>query len=122
MRQYQCRLLQLCNDVGHSEGFAGTGDAQQCFKAISGLETADQLFNSLGLISGRLKLRYKFKGFGLAFQNNTSYNKYQTISIISQDFGQKKSNFTVLERKAFEYEILLKYHERSDIIFMLEIH
>ena len=54
--QNQRRPIDLLDDVGHREGLAGAGDAEQCLVPIAGVQPFDQLVDRLGLVSGRLDI------------------------------------------------------------------
>ncbi len=51
VRQNQRRAIHLLNDLGHGEGLARSGDAEQHLMFVSGLKTRDQLINRAWLIA-----------------------------------------------------------------------
>ena len=50
-RQDQGRALQMLDDMGHGEGLARAGDAQQDLVALLALEPGDELDDGLGLVA-----------------------------------------------------------------------
>ena len=61
MRDNQRRSLQLFNDIGHREGFAGTGYAEQRLKLVALTEALHQFCNRLRLVAGRCVRRMQMK-------------------------------------------------------------
>ena len=61
MRQHQRRLVQSLNHIRHRKRLAGTCNAQKRLKLVSLPESLHQRLNGLGLIAGRLVLRYQFE-------------------------------------------------------------
>ncbi len=57
------RTFKLLNDIGGGKGFARAGHAQQCLVHQAVFDTFAQLFNRLGLVSGRLIIGHQFKFF-----------------------------------------------------------
>ena len=57
MGHNQRRALQGLDDVGHGEGLARTGDAEQDAVAIAVAEAFEQVTDGLGLIAGGLEVR-----------------------------------------------------------------
>ncbi len=55
-RQHQGRALQFGDDVGHGEGLARAGDAEQHLIALVRLQPRDQFVDGLGLIAGGLEV------------------------------------------------------------------
>ncbi len=53
--------LQLLDDVGNGEGFAGAGCAKQHLVAVALFDACDQFFNCLRLISGGFVGGMKFE-------------------------------------------------------------
>ena len=53
-RQDQGRALQMLDDMGHGEGLARAGNAQQDLVALLALEPRDELDDGLGLVAGGL--------------------------------------------------------------------
>jgi hypothetical protein len=49
------------DDVGHGEGLAGAGDAEERLVAVPVLDRANQFFDGLGLIPGGLVVGVQFK-------------------------------------------------------------
>ena len=49
------------DDVGHGEGLAGAGDAQQGLVAVALAEAGHQLLDRLGLVAGGLKSETSWK-------------------------------------------------------------
>ena len=54
MGQHQRGAVAPRDDVGHGEGFAGAGDAQQRLAALAGLHAGGQQVDGLRLIAGGL--------------------------------------------------------------------
>ena len=50
--QHQRRSVQLCDDVGHGKGLAGTGDAQQHLFVYSVFDALYQALDGLRLVTG----------------------------------------------------------------------
>jgi hypothetical protein len=46
--------LDLLDDLGHGEGLAGAGDAEQDLVLVSGVEAGDELGDGAGLVALRL--------------------------------------------------------------------
>jgi hypothetical protein len=53
-RHHQRRPVHLLDDVGHREGLAAAGDAEEHLVGFARLETCDQLGDGAGLIAARL--------------------------------------------------------------------
>ncbi len=54
MREDQRGPVALLDDLGHGEGFAGAGDAEQHLMLFACSEALDQLVDGAGLVSARL--------------------------------------------------------------------
>jgi hypothetical protein len=54
MRQNEGGALTLLDNLGHREGFAGAGDAEQDLVLFSGGEPADKIGNGAGLVASGL--------------------------------------------------------------------
>ena len=61
MSQNQCRTVDAGDDIGHGEGLARAGDAEERLIPIAGVEAVYQLINGLGLIAGGLIIGYQFE-------------------------------------------------------------
>jgi len=61
VRNDQCRLVELRDDVRHREGLARPRYTQQALGSLIGLDAADELFDRLRLIAGRLKRAMEFE-------------------------------------------------------------
>ena len=62
MRKHNGRAAQPRDDVGHGEGLAGTGHAQQGLEHLAVVNALNQFVNRLGLVAcGRVRL-YSSKG------------------------------------------------------------
>ena len=46
--------LQLLDDLGHGEGFAGAGDTEQDLVLFAGVEAGDEFGDGAGLVALRL--------------------------------------------------------------------
>jgi hypothetical protein len=53
-RHHQRRPVHLLDDVGHREGLAAAGDAEEDLVSLACLETRDQLGDGAGLVAARL--------------------------------------------------------------------
>ena len=62
--QHQRGPLDVLDDVGDGEGFAGTGHAEQCLARKSGFDAVDQRFDRLRLVAGRFEVSLNFKTSG----------------------------------------------------------
>ncbi len=60
-RQHQGRPALLGDHMGHGEGLARAGDAEQHLVAVLGLDAADQLVDGMRLVAGRLVFRGEFE-------------------------------------------------------------
>ena len=49
-----CIRDSLLDDLGHGEGLAGAGDAEQDLVLVSGVEAGDELGDGAGLVALRL--------------------------------------------------------------------
>jgi hypothetical protein len=58
-RQDQGRALRLLDDLGHREGLARAGDAEQHLVALQGLNAADELGDGPGLVAGRREVGFE---------------------------------------------------------------
>ncbi len=63
VRYDQSRLVQCLDDVGHGEGLAGAGDAQQGLELVAFLEALHQLCDCPGLVARRLVFGMKLERF-----------------------------------------------------------
>jgi len=61
MRHHQGGDLELLDDVGDGESFAGAGGAEQDLVALAGLDAVDELADSFGLVSGGLEGGVEFE-------------------------------------------------------------
>ena len=61
MRNDQCRLVHLLNDICHGKCLAGAGDAQQRLGVVTLMDALHQRFYRLRLVAGRLKRSLNFK-------------------------------------------------------------
>ena len=61
-RQHQRRPLLRGDDVGHGEGLARAGDAQQHLVALAVRHALDELADRLGLVAGRLVVGHQLEG------------------------------------------------------------
>ena len=59
--QHQSGALNSLDDVGHGEGFAGAGDAQQGLVLMAALQPRNQRVDGLGLVAGGLEVRDKLE-------------------------------------------------------------
>ena len=51
VRQDQRRAIELLDHLGHGEGLAGAGDAEQHLVLFAGINAAGKLFNGVGLVA-----------------------------------------------------------------------
>ena len=63
VRYDQSRLVQCLDDVGHGEGLAGAGDAQQGLELVAFLEALHRLCDCPGLVARRLVFGMKLERF-----------------------------------------------------------
>ena len=56
MGQHQRRPLQLLDDMGHHEGLAGAGGAEQRLMLLAAAQPVDELRDRLRLVAGRLEV------------------------------------------------------------------
>ncbi len=54
MREDERGAVHLLDDLGHGEGLAGAGDAEQDLVLVSGVEAGDELGDGAGLVALRL--------------------------------------------------------------------
>ena len=71
VRYYQSGLVQGGDDVGHGEGLAGAGDAQQSLELVALLEIFHQVGYGCGLVAGGF-VRYAFQWLVVCHYYNTS--------------------------------------------------
>ena len=60
-RQHERRALIALDDVGHREGLAGAGDAEQRLRPFALLQSADERLDGLGLVAGGLEVGDKLE-------------------------------------------------------------
>ena len=63
-RHHQRRAALARDDVGHGEGLARAGDAQQHLVALARLDAGDELLDRCGLVAGRRVIRHELEGLG----------------------------------------------------------
>ena len=51
VREDEGGAVELLDDLGHGEGFAGAGDAEQDLVLVAGVEAGDELADGAGLVS-----------------------------------------------------------------------
>ncbi len=51
MREDEGGALELLDDLGHGEGFAGAGDAEEDLVFFAGVDAGDQLGDGSGLVA-----------------------------------------------------------------------
>ena len=64
VRDHQRRALHLLDDLGHGEGLAAAGDAEQNLRGISALDSGHKFVDSARLVAGRLQIGDEFEGRG----------------------------------------------------------
>ena len=61
VRHHQCGFLDLLDNVGHGEGLAGAGGAEQHLMAAAEVDPFHEFGDRLRLVAHRLKLCVQFK-------------------------------------------------------------
>ena len=61
-RQDQGRALRLLDHLGHGEGLAGAGDAEQHLGAVVVVDALDEVLDGGRLVAGRLEIRHHLDG------------------------------------------------------------
>ena len=61
-REDEGRALGGLDHLGHREGLAGAGDAEQHLVTLMGVDAVDQLLDGRGLVALRLELRHRLEG------------------------------------------------------------
>ena len=62
---YQCRTVQLRNNVSYGERLARAGDAEQYLSPLASVDAVYQLLYGFWLVAHRRKVRSQFKVHGL---------------------------------------------------------
>ena len=60
-REHERRALDACDDVGHGEGLAGAGDAEERLVLVAAAQAVDELVDGLGLVAGGLEVGDEFE-------------------------------------------------------------
>ena len=60
-RDDERRALHAVDDVGHGEGLAAAGDAEERLVLIAAAQAVDQLVDGLGLVAGGLEVGDEFE-------------------------------------------------------------
>ncbi len=64
VREHDRGAVDLLDHLGHGEGFARAGDAEQHLVAVAVVHAADELGNGLGLVAARFVVAGKFEFHG----------------------------------------------------------
>ncbi len=106
MREDERRTIGLRDDLGHREGFAGTGDAEKDLVLVAGFDAGEKLIDGSRLIAARLvvAVQLEFHREGLlpvrrAWQKRSLYPRKQAARFWKE---ASKAQSSARERLALE--------------------